>query len=100
MTDQRASQCALASPPRVVTERSGVVIWVYVVLAALLMAATLPGRAQGLGLITEPMLRDLGLDRVVYADMCHAADGSPPARGKNAARWGDVGGDKRGASGA
>jgi MFS family permease len=33
------------------------------------MAATLPGRTQGLGLITEPLLRDLGLDRVVYADI-------------------------------
>jgi MFS family permease len=42
---------------------------VNVLLAALLMAATLPGRTQGLGLITEPLLRDLGLDRVVYADI-------------------------------
>ena len=31
------------------------------------MLATLPGRTQGLGLITEPMLRDLQLDRVTYA---------------------------------
>jgi MFS family permease len=51
------------------TGRAGVVNWVNVVLAALLMAATLPGRTQGLGLITEPLLRDLGLDRVVYADI-------------------------------
>ena len=33
------------------------------------MLATLPGRTQGLGLITEPMLRDLQLDRVVYANI-------------------------------
>lgn len=39
------------------------------VLAALLMVATLPGRTQGLGLITEPMLRDLQLDRIVYANI-------------------------------
>ena len=31
------------------------------------MLATLPGRTQGLGLITEPMLADLRLDRVTYA---------------------------------
>ncbi len=33
------------------------------------MVATLPGRTQGLGLITEPLLRDLGLDRVSYAQI-------------------------------
>src|SRR5262245_34660053 len=31
------------------------------------MLATLPGRTQGLGLITEPLLRDLHVDRVAYA---------------------------------
>ena len=36
-------------------------------LAALAMVATLPGRTHGLGLITEPLLADLGLDRVGYA---------------------------------
>ena len=41
--------------------------WWHVLLAAVLMVATLPGRTQGLGLITEPMLRDLQLDRVTYA---------------------------------
>lgn len=43
--------------------------WTNVVLAALLMVATLPGRTQGLGLITEPMLAELKLDRVVYASI-------------------------------
>jgi MFS family permease len=38
-------------------------------VAALVMVATLPGRTQGLGLITEPMLRDLRLDRILYADI-------------------------------
>ena len=38
--------------------------WINVVAAAVLMCATLPGRTQGLGLITEPMLRDLELGRV------------------------------------
>ncbi len=41
--------------------------WINVVVAAIVMLATLPGRTHGLGLITEPMLRDLHLDRVTYA---------------------------------
>jgi MFS family permease len=43
--------------------------WLNVVVAAVIMLATLPGRTQGLGLITEPMLRDLQLDRVTYANI-------------------------------
>ena len=43
--------------------------WINVVVAAVIMLATLPGRTQGLGLITEPMLRDLQLDRVTYANI-------------------------------
>jgi len=43
--------------------------WINVVVAAVIMLATLPGRTQGLGLITEPMLRDLNLDRVTYANI-------------------------------
>ena len=31
------------------------------------MVGSLPGRTQGLGLITEPLLADLGIDRVSYA---------------------------------
>jgi MFS family permease len=33
------------------------------------MVGTLPGRTQGLGLITEPLIADLGLDRVTYAQL-------------------------------
>jgi len=43
--------------------------WVNVVVAAVVMLATLPGRTQGLGLITEPLLRDLQLDRIAYANL-------------------------------
>lgn len=43
--------------------------WVTVALAALAMVGTLPGRTQGLGLITEPLLKDLQLDRVAFAQM-------------------------------
>jgi hypothetical protein len=41
--------------------------WVNVIVAALAMVGTLPGRTQGLGLITEPLLRDLQIDRIVFA---------------------------------
>src|SRR5688572_19632844 len=41
--------------------------WVNLFVAALAMVGSLPGRTQGLGLITEPLLRDLQIDRVVFA---------------------------------
>jgi MFS family permease len=41
--------------------------WVNLLVAALAMVATLPGRTQGLGLITEPLLADLQINRVVFA---------------------------------
>jgi MFS family permease len=43
--------------------------WIMLVLAALAMVGTLPGRTQGLGLITESLLTDLKLDRVTFAQM-------------------------------
>jgi MFS family permease len=43
--------------------------WVQVFVAAAAMVATFPGRTQGLGLITEPLLADLGIDAVSYARM-------------------------------
>lgn len=43
--------------------------WITVGLAALAMVGTLPGRTQGLGLITESLLTDLRLDRVSFAQM-------------------------------
>ena len=42
-------------------------------MAALAMVGTLPGRTQGLGLITEPLLRDLALSRMTYAQINLAA---------------------------
>src|SRR5947209_19959393 len=41
--------------------------WANLAVAALAMVGTLPGRTQGLGLVTEPLLRDLQIDRVAYA---------------------------------
>ena len=43
--------------------------WVVVGVAALAMVGTLPGRTQGLGLITEPLLAELGLSRIAYAQV-------------------------------
>src|SRR5262245_43358018 len=45
--------------------------WLMVVMAAIGMVATLPGRTHGLGMITERLLADprLGLDQVAYARM-------------------------------
>ncbi len=41
--------------------------WVIVWIAGLSMVATLPGRTVGLGLITEPLIADLGLTRIEFA---------------------------------
>jgi MFS family permease len=43
--------------------------WTVLGIAALAMVGTLPGRTQGLGLITEPLLQDLGVGRVAYAQI-------------------------------
>ncbi|MES2463700.1 MAG: MFS transporter [Armatimonadota bacterium] len=43
--------------------------WTILMVAALAMVGTLPGRTQGLGLITESLLRDLNLSRVEYANI-------------------------------
>jgi MFS family permease len=43
--------------------------WVNLGMAALAMVGTLPGRTQGLGLVTEPLLRDLSMDRVLFAEI-------------------------------
>ncbi len=44
-------------------------VWTQVIAGALLMLATLPGRSQGLGLITEPLLADLQISRDSYAQI-------------------------------
>jgi MFS family permease len=43
--------------------------WTQLGFAAAAMVATLPGRTQGLGLVTEPLLADLGIERVTYAEI-------------------------------
>jgi MFS family permease len=41
--------------------------WVVLLMASAAMVGTLPGRTQGLGLVTEPLLADLAIGRVDYA---------------------------------
>ena len=43
--------------------------WVNMTVAAMAMVGTLPGRTQGLGLITESLLKDLQIDRVLFAQI-------------------------------
>jgi MFS family permease len=43
--------------------------WVNVLFAAAAMTATLPGRTHGLGLITEPLITDLGISRALFAEI-------------------------------
>ena len=43
--------------------------WVVLGVSTLAMIGTLPGRTQGLGLITEPLLRDLQINRVTFAQI-------------------------------
>jgi MFS family permease len=43
--------------------------WVVLSVAAAAMVGTLPGRTQGLGLVTEPLLNDLGISRIDCAQL-------------------------------
>ena len=59
---------AVASRP-IVTRLPFYYGWVNLLVAAFAMVGTLPGRTQGLGLITESLLKDLRLDRVQFAQI-------------------------------
>jgi MFS family permease len=56
-------------PPTGAARRTFYYGWVNVGLAALAMVGTLPGRTQGLGLITEPLIRDFQIGRVEFAQV-------------------------------
>ena len=62
-----AAKAELVRPPMLLTRLPFYYGWVNLALAALAMVGTLPGRTQGLGLITESLLRDLQIDRVLFA---------------------------------
>lgn len=64
-----STAASLSKPPAGVARRPLFYGWVNVGVAALAMVATLPGRTQGLGLITEPLLTDLDIGRVEFAQI-------------------------------
>src|SRR5271168_1279960 len=61
-----ASASAVSAFAPSVVSRSAGWRWVHVGIAALAMVLTFPGRTQGLGLFTEPLLNSLALDRESY----------------------------------
>ena len=63
------NEAVRAEGPGELTGRRFYYGWVVLGVAALAMVGTLPGRTQGLGLITEPLIRDLGVSRIAYAQI-------------------------------
>mgnify|MGYP002784242051 CR=1 FL=1 len=63
------AKAELARPPIFLARLPMYYGWVNLTVAALAMVGTLPGRTQGLGLITESLLRDLQIDRVLFAQI-------------------------------
>lgn len=64
-----SAKVELARPPIMLTRLPIYYGWVNLTVAALAMVGTLPGRTQGLGLITESLLKDLQIDRVLFAQI-------------------------------
>ncbi|MFN0112242.1 MAG: CynX/NimT family MFS transporter [Blastocatellia bacterium] len=63
------AKAELVRPPMLLAQLPFYYGWVNLALATLAMVGTLPGRTQGLGLITESLLRDLQIDRVLFAQI-------------------------------
>lgn len=63
------AKAELVRPPVLLARLPFYYGWVNLTVAALAMVGTLPGRTQGLGLITESLLRDLQIDRVAFAQI-------------------------------
>lgn len=57
------------SPVESIARDDRLIGWLHVAIAAAAMVGTLPGRTHGLGLITEPLLADTGIERTAYADI-------------------------------
>ena len=64
-----AAKAELVRPPVLLARLPMYYGWVNLTVAALAMVGTLPGRTQGLGLITESLLKDLQIDRVLFAQI-------------------------------
>ncbi len=63
------AKAELTRPPVLLARMPFYYGWVNLTVAAMAMVGTLPGRTQGLGLITESLLKDLQIDRVVFAQI-------------------------------
>lgn len=63
------TSAVLPKPPGAIARVPFYYGWIMVGVAALAMVGTLPGRTQGLGLVTEALLKDLRLDRLTFAQM-------------------------------
>lgn len=63
------AKAELVRPPVLLARMPFYYGWVNLTVAALAMVGTLPGRTQGLGLITESLLKDLQIDRVLFAQI-------------------------------
>lgn len=63
------AKAELVRPPVLLARLPVYYGWVNLTVAVLAMVGTLPGRTQGLGLITESLLRDLQIDRVLFAQI-------------------------------
>ncbi|MEO6569313.1 MAG: MFS transporter [Opitutaceae bacterium] len=63
------NSAVLSKPPGAIARVPFYYGWVMMIVAALAMVGTLPGRTQGLGLVTESLLKDLRLERVTFAQM-------------------------------
>jgi len=63
------AKAELTRPPMLLARLPIYYGWVNLTVAALAMVGTLPGRTQGLGLITESLLKDLQIDRNLYAQI-------------------------------
>ncbi len=64
-----AVKAELVRPPMLLARLPIYYGWVNLTIAALAMVGTLPGRTQGLGLITESLLKDLQIDRILFAQI-------------------------------
>lgn len=64
-----AAKAELARPPMLLARLPVYYGWVNLMIAAMAMVGTLPGRTQGLGLITESLLKDLRMERVLFAQI-------------------------------
>ena len=63
------AQASISRPPAILSRLPFYYGWINLAVAALAMVGTLPGRTQGLGLITEPLIRDLQIDRIFFAQI-------------------------------